>query len=171
MTKMYRITPLEKKNVENVIDVYQTLPDGTVRGFTVSEWFRWGQGFRNIEEPITQRDLTHNGGLRFEHSLGWGSELDDLCSVYVEFQGEFTDQEKQYITDLVEYETQDEQGLNGTQWLFDGEHDWLVDDDYVLIHGPIQIDIIEEDQYNQVLETGIDPAPDAVASNAWPFPT
>ena len=170
MSKMYRITPLEKKNVENVIDVYQVLPDGSIRGFTVSEWWRWGQGFRDIDDPITQCDISHNGGIRFAPNAGWGSELDDLCSVYVEFQGEFTAAEQQEITDLVEYETTDSEGRNGTQWIFDGDHSWLVEEDYVLIHGPVQIDIVNEDSYNETLESDIDPTPDPAVQTTWPFP-
>jgi len=29
MNKLYRITPLEKKNVEYFVDVFEKLPDGT----------------------------------------------------------------------------------------------------------------------------------------------
>lgn len=168
MGKLYRIKPLEKKNVENVIEMYQVLPNGDTRGFTVSEWFRWGQGFRTLDEPIMQSDVDA-GELRFETFVGWGSELEDLCSVYVEFHGEFTEAEQEEITNLVEYETEDADGLQGTQWLFDGDHDWRVEDDYVLIHGPVEIDIVDEHSYNEVLESGIDPEPDAAVATDWPF--
>jgi hypothetical protein len=169
MTHFYRITPLEKKSIVNVIDMKQVLQDGSVRGFTVRELFRWGLGFRKMDDPITNWDI-ESGEIRFDPSLGWGSELDDLVSVSVEFDGEFTEQERQYITDLVEYETEDAEGLQGTQWLFDGDHDWRADDDYVVIIGPVQIDIVDDAHYNEVLESGITPQVNDVATATdWPF--
>ena len=41
MEKLYRITPLEKKNVEYFVDVFERLDDGSIRGFEVTEVWRW----------------------------------------------------------------------------------------------------------------------------------
>jgi hypothetical protein len=52
VTKLYRITPLEKKSVIAFYDVFERLADGSTRGWTVEETWRWGQGFRGLDEEV-----------------------------------------------------------------------------------------------------------------------
>ena len=84
MEKLYRITPLEKKSVEYFVDVFERLPDGTIRGFDVTEVWRWGFGFREEDEPVQEWEVGSNG-VHCRPQIGWGCELDDLCGVYVNF--------------------------------------------------------------------------------------
>jgi hypothetical protein len=168
MSKLFRITPLEKKNIEYYTDVYEQLPDGNIRGFEVTEVYRWGQGFREIEQEVYSTELDR---VRCEPDVGWGCELDDLCAVHVNFTDGFTDAEKAEIEARTSGELEDEEGRWGTAWLFDGEHNWQIEDNCVYILGPVQIDIVDETQYNQVLEHNV-PATDLGSANtaAWPFP-
>lgn len=166
MSQLFRITPLEKKNIEFYVDVYESLPNGDIRGFIVSEWYRWGQGFRELDNPV----LDHGNGVNSIYcstNIGWGCELDDLCSVYVEFQGEFTDDEKEEIEKRCRGDLEDEDGRWGTAWLFDGDHNWQVEDDGVLIYGPVKIDLVDEDAYNEVIKEDI--GMEKYQPTAWPF--
>ena len=44
MTQMYRIRPKDKKSVEVFYDVYRKDEHGNIRGWSVTETYRWGQG-------------------------------------------------------------------------------------------------------------------------------
>jgi len=137
-----RIHPLEKKSVDYLVEMFQKTPEGNVRGFDVTETYRWGQGFVPEEdmdwveeEEVAVCDPQH----------GWGAELDDLIAVSVEFHGEFDSEERDYIEQLCTRETEDADGLTGLEWIFGGEHDWEVDMEQILIRAPFVIDKGEED--------------------------
>ena len=83
MEKLYRITPLEKKSMEYFVDVFERLPDGRIRGFDVTEIWRWGYGFREEDEPVWRFEA--EGRVNCRPEVGWGCELDDLIAVYVNF--------------------------------------------------------------------------------------
>jgi hypothetical protein len=164
MAKVYRVTPLEKKNVVVTYDVFEEGPDLSVRGWSVEETYRWGIGFRSIEDSISEWELGNNG-IHCDLSAGYGSELDDLCACYFEFGDGFTDEEKQEIEDAWHE--------GGAGWLYDGEHNWQVDYDSLLILGPVKIDIVDDDT-GEVIEENIKPEPSPqlnTSSAAWPFPT
>ena len=156
MAQLYRITPLEKKSVEYFVDVFQHLPDGTIRGFDVTEVWRWGYGFREHDEPVYDSETDR---VRCDPQVGWGCELDDLCGVYVNFSDGFTDDEKAEIESILRWEREDEDGRCGTGWIYDGDHEWQVEEDCVYILGPVKIDLVDEDGYGDsaVLESNISP--------------
>ena len=175
--QLYRIIPLEKKSVEYFVDVFQRLPDGRIRGFDVTEIWRWGQGFREMDDPVWRFEA--EGGVNCQPEVGWGCELDDLCGVYVEFgcwdqdgnvwEDGFTEEEKAEIEALCRGEQQDEEGRWGTAWIYDGDHSWEIEDDHVRILGPVQIDIVDSD--GAVVEENVAPYEQESTSNEWPFPT
>lgn len=166
MSKLFRILPVDKKSVEAFYDVYESLPDGSVRGFCVTETYRWGQGFRSIDDPVYAHEAKER--VRCNPIDGWGAELDDLCAVYFEFNGEFTEEEQEEIKRLWD---EGVDGQYGAGWLFDGEHNWEVEDDCIYIIGPVKIDIVDEDVYNEIIEENVQPAVMAISSaaTAWPF--
>lgn len=158
MEKLYRITPLEKKSVQYFVDVFERRPDGTIRGFDVTEVWRWGVAFREEDEPVQTWEIGHHGVI-CRPQIGWGCELDDLCAVYVNFTDGFTDEEKAEIEALLRWETEDEEGRCGTGWLYDGDHNWQLEDDHVCIVGPVQIDLVDADGYGDtaIIESNIAP--------------
>jgi hypothetical protein len=159
MTILYRIKPQDKKSVEAFYDVYKTMPDGTIRGWSVTELYRWGQGFVESEDELPNSDDRYHC---VDPTIGWGTELDDLCAVDFEFDDSFTDEEK------AEIEQAWEDG--GAGWLFDGEHDWEVEEDTVTILGPFVVDKVDEDVYNVSIEAvELQPRKPFVATTAWPF--
>lgn len=165
MAKLYRITPLEKKSVEYFVDVYSRDDEGNVRGWSVTETYRWGQGFRELDNYVSEHEVDH---VSCDPQLGWGCELDDLCAVYFEFDDSFSEEEQEEIK--AHWDESDEEGRYGTAWLYDGEHDWQIDYDSVNILGPVKIDIIDEDEYNVIVEENIKPIK-VETSSGWPFPT
>ena len=157
MSNLYRITPLEKKSVEYFVDVFERMPDGSIRGFDVTEYWRWGQGWREEDDPVWKSELKQT---YCNPQTGWGCELDDLCGVYVNFGEGFTEEEKEEITAILQWEQTDEDGRCGTAWLYDGDHNWEIEDDHVSIIGPFKIDLCNED--GEVIQEDVEPFdPDA----------
>lgn len=166
MTRLYRIRPLEKKNVEYFVDVFERMPDGRIRGFDVTEVWRWGYGFREEHDPVWTSETDR---VRCDPQIGWGCELDDLISVYVDYgcwdmQGNsytdgFTEEEKDQIESILRGERQDEEGRWGTAWIYDGDHKWEIEEDCVYILGPVQIDLVDESGYGDsaIIESNVKP--------------
>lgn len=157
MEKLYRITPLEKKSVEYFVDVFERLPDGTIRGFDVTEVWRWGQAFREEDDLPWKFEAQSHICCRPE--IGWGCELDDLCAVYVNFSDGFTDLEKKDIEAILRGEKEDDDGRWGTAWLYDGDHNWEIEDDHVAILGPVKIDLVDANGYGDsaILKENVEP--------------
>ena len=154
MKKLWRITPLHKKSIDYFIDVYEEREDGTIRGFDVTFCYRWGQGFRNEDNPPVrweaEQDIFYT-----DPGIGWGCELDDLCAVHINFGDGFSEEEKAEIEALCNGESEDEEGRWGETWLFDGDHNWQIEEDILYIHKPFKIDLVHETEYNVVLEENV----------------
>lgn len=167
MAKLYRITPTDKKSIYAVYDVYKVDENDNVRGFIVRELYRWGQGFRELDEPIYAEDTV----VITNTNIGWGSELDDGIAIDFEFDDTFTDEEKEEVENLwCNGDPNDEDGRVGAAWLYDYS-DWQIEDDYIEIHGPFKVDIIDEDQYNEAIEENVklESRPKLNKDSSWPF--
>lgn len=162
MSQIYRIRPKDKKSVEVFYDVYRKDEHGNIRGWSVTELYRWGQGFVENEDELPFSDDRYHC---VDPQIGWGCELDDLCAVDFEFDESFTDEEKEEIEQLWED--------GGAGWLYAGAHDWQIEEDSTTILGPFVVDKIEETEYNKVIEENIElkPRPAFVGTSAWPFST
>lgn len=162
MERLYRITPLEKKSVEYFVDVYETMPDGRIRGFDVTETWRWGYGFREMDNEVSQfeADPERMHGAHCDPQVGWGCELEDLVHVQVNFTDGFTEEEKAEIEVRLRWEKEDDEGRCGTGWIYDGNHHWQIEEDHVRILPPFRIDIVDADGYGEtaVLESDVQPA-------------
>ena len=112
--------------------------DGTISWVNIDDHYRWGQGF--VEEDM-DCNLPIEGDLQAyaRTDCGWGSELDDQHACWFEYSDDFTDEQKE------EFETSYHEG--GAGWLFDGEHDWQVEDDYLVIDAPYQVSLCDENGY------------------------
>jgi len=170
MTKVYCITPLEKKNVEILYEIFERKEDGTVRNWSIEELYRWGIGFRSEDSPVSEWEIK-SSSIHCELDVGYGSELDDLIYVNFEFDEDFSEEEKEELTKQW-YD-------GGASWLYDGEHDWEVDFDNLTIYGPVKIDLID-DITLEVFEEDIKPISEGSPMNwqtvsdqeasVWPFP-
>ena len=159
MAILYRIKPQDKKSIEAYYDVFSKDEQGNIRGWSVTETYRWGQGFVEDESELPFSDDKEH---IVDSEIGWGCELDDLCACWFEFDDSFTDEEK------AEIEQAWEDG--GAGWLYDSEHKWEVDYESITILGPYIVDKVDEDVYNVSIETiELKPRPPFVATTAWPF--
>jgi hypothetical protein len=159
MAILYRIKPSDKKSVEAYYDVFSKDEQGNIRGWSVTELYRWGQGFVEDESELPFSDDRYHS---VDPTIGWGCELEDLCAVDFEFDDSFTEEEKEEIEQLWED--------GGAGWLYDGEHKWEVEEDTITILGPFVVDKIDEDVYNESIETiELKQRPPFVATTAWPF--
>ena len=163
---LYRIKPVDKKSIYMVYECYKEV-DGKIRWFNVRELYRWGQGFRELDNPVYKEDTT----LYIDPNIGWGCELDDTISIDFEFDDDLTDEEKEEIERL--YCEGDEDGRSYAAWLYDGDHDWEIEEDSITIYGPFEVDKITYSDYNIVSEERIElkPRPPLDPNSAWPFAT
>lgn len=151
MAKLYRITPLEKKSINVIFEFYHVDENDNLRWFNVKELYRWGVGFRELDFPVYAEDKV----ISVDVNLGWGSDLDDLIAVDFEFDDSFTDKEKETIENCwCNGDSNDEYNRTGQAWAMDYA-DYELEDEYVEIIGPVKVDIIDEDEYNKVLEENI----------------
>ena len=159
MAILYRIKPSDKKSVEAYYDVFSKDEQGNIRSWSVTELYRWGQGFVEDESELPFSDDRYHS---VDPTIGWGCELEDLCAVDFEFDDSFTEEEKEEIEQLW--------ADGGAGWLYDGDHNWEVEEDTITILGPFVVDKIDEDVYNVSIETvELKPRPPFVATTAWPF--
>jgi hypothetical protein len=158
MTTVYRIKPLEKKRISATYEMFRENADGSTSWFNVEDTYRWGQGF--IEEDMDCNLPYKDDKIAYcKNNCGWGAELEDGIACSFEYSDDLTDDEKQAIEDAY-YE-------GGASWIYDGEHEWQVEDDAILIIAPFQVDLCDDDgtvvQENIELKDRPDPR------TSWPF--
>lgn len=171
MSELYLIKPVDKKSIEYFMDVYRINADESISGWTVTETYRWGQGFRDLDDPVWDYEKDH---VRCNPGIGWGAELDDCCARFFEWTDDISQEERDYIELM--FEVGDNEGRFGSGWVFDGEHDWQVEEDCVYVIGPVKIDLVDETTYNTI-EENVPPYEDDkpggsnIKLTEWPFPT
>lgn len=158
MSRVYLIKPLEKKSIQWCAEMYRQNDDGSISWFNMTETYRWGQGF--IEEDMDCNLPWEGDDIAYcKNDCGWGSEFEDSTYIEWEFSDDLLESDQQDIKDAY-YE-------GGAGWLFDGEHDWGVEDDYVIVYAPYQISLCDED--GTVIKEQVKLKKRPVPSNEWPF--
>jgi len=169
MSRVYLIKPLHKKSVVWCVEMFRENKDGSISWFNMSETYRWGQGF--IEEDM-DCNLPYEGDnvAYAKNDCGWGSEFDDSCAIEWEFSDDLTPEDREHIEKCYYNGNPDDENcpdIGGAAWLFDGTHDWQVEDDYIMIYGPYEVSLCDEDgtviEENVKLRTKPDP------NTSWPF--
>ena len=135
----YRVTPLEKKSIEVFYELFREDPDtGVVQWMNISELFRWGQAFieddKDANLPYDDDDAVYCFSDQGEFE---GCEFEDSISVNFEFDETITEEEQEEIKNNY-YE-------NGAGWVFEGDHNWQIEDDYVSVYSPFKIEYCEPD--------------------------
>ena len=108
MAILYRIKPVDKKSIEAFYDVYSKDEQGNIRSWSVTEMYRWGQGFVETKDELPYSDDKYHA---VDPQIGWGCELEDLCAVDFEFDESFTDKEKEEIVKILKDEPSTEPHL------------------------------------------------------------
>lgn len=170
MSNVYLIKPLHKKSICWHVEMFRENADGSISWVNIDDHYRWGQGF--VEEDM-DCNLPIEGDLQAhaKNDCGWGSELDDQHACWFEYSDDFTDEQKE------EFETSYHEG--GAGWLFDGEHDWQVEDDYLVIDAPYQVSLCKDDgtvieenvklRTREELEEAAKKWREENKNNQWPF--
>lgn len=154
MSKVYRVTPLESKSIEFFIDVYECLDDGSTRGFDAHFYYRTGVAYR--EENDAPWAFEVEQGVHCDPEDGFGAELDGLYDVKISFGENFTEEEMQEIRAYCSGEKADDDGLSFEAWIFDGNHNFEIEEEKIYIYKPVKIDLLDAES-GEVLEENIDP--------------
>jgi hypothetical protein len=135
----YRITPLEKKSIEVFYELYRQDPEtGDIQWVNINELYRFGQAFIAEDMDVNlPRKGDKQAYCKMEEGEYEGCEFDDSIAVTFEFSDNFPDSEKAAIEESY-YES-------GASWIYDGDHEWEIEDDYVVVYGPFKVELCEED--------------------------
>lgn len=139
----YRITPLEKKSIRIVYEMYRENNDGSISWFNVEDHYRWGVGF--IEEDMDcniEKDRTRSQYCKAEAGEYEGCDFDDQVACWFEFSDDISEEEQEEIKG--NYLEGSDDGLMGAGWIFDGDHDWQEEDSYVIVDAPYKVELCEE---------------------------
>ena len=172
MSKVYLIKPLHKKSICWHVEMFRDNADGSISWFNIDDHYRWGQGF--VEEDM-DCNLPWEGDVQAhaKTDCGWGAELDDQHSCWFEFSDDITEEEQERIKKCyLDGDGDEEWERAGAAWLYEGDHEWQFEDDYLVIDAPYQVSLCEDD--GTVIEENVKlkPRPSVPGgSNAWPFPT
>ena len=132
----YRITPLEKKSIFIVYEMFRENDDGTISWFNVEDHYRWGQGFiaEDMEVNLSGGPQQHCKADEGEYE---GCEFDDQVACWFEFSDDVDELEQEAIKEAY-YD-------GGAGWLYDDPtHTWQEEDSYVVVLGPYKIELCEE---------------------------
>jgi hypothetical protein len=167
MARVYRIKPLEKKSITWEVEMYRKNADDTISWFNVYDTYRWGQGF--IDEDLSCNLPYEGDPVAYARvDSGFGADFDDQCSVWFEFSDDLTEDEQANIEKCyLDGDGDEEWERSGAAWLFDAEHEWQLEDDYVTIRAPYQVDLCDED--GTVVEENIKLAARPDPNTSWPF--
>ena len=160
MANVYCIKPLEKKSISWRVEMFRENSDGSISWFNMEELYRWGQGF--IEEDL-DCNLPWKGdnSAHCRTDAGWGCEFEDSISIDWEFSEDIPELEQQEIKESY-YE-------GGAAWLFDGEHDWQTEDDYVIVLAPFSVDYASDNGDIITENVELKERPPLDPNAAWPF--
>jgi hypothetical protein len=178
MSHVYLIKPLHKKSICWHIEMFRDNADGSISWFNIDDHYRWGQGF--VEEDM-DCNLPLEGDLQAHAKMdcGWGAELDDQHACWFEFSDDITEEEQERIKKCyLEGDGDLEWERAGAAWLYEGNHEWQFEDDYLVIDAPYQVSLCEDDgtviEENVKLRTREELAEAAKKwqesnTNKWPF--
>ena len=160
MANVYCIKPLEKKSISWRVEMYRENEDGSISWFNIEELYRWGQGF--IEEDLDCNLPWKGDNSAFcKTDVGWGCEFEDSINIDWEFSDDISELEQQEIKESY-YE-------GGASWLFDGEHDWQIEDDYVIVLAPFSVDYASDNGDIITENVELKDRPPLDPNAAWPF--
>lgn len=142
MTNFYMITPLEKKSIKLIADMYREV-DGEQQGFQIHDTYRWGRGFLADDElPARGEDQ-----IMCSAEMDLDYDLDDRVALWIDAEDDDTAALQEEI--LQAYRD------GGVQWLYENEDDWQIESLDLEITGPYRIDLVD-DQGN-ILQENVQP--------------
>lgn len=171
MSNVYCIKPLEKKSISWRVEMYRKNKDGSISWFNIEELFRWGQGF--IEEDL-DCNLPWKGDTTADckTDVGWGCDFEDSINIDWEFSDDLSEEEREHIKQCYYEGDPDDENvpdMGNAAWLFDGSHDWQVEDDYVIVLAPFKVDYATSNGDIITENVELKERPPMNPSAAWPW--
>jgi len=153
---LVRLTPLSKKSITQMIQLYNVPVNKPGHRFVeVRETYRWGVGYHEGEVLSWPALLMpQNGQTYCDPEVGYGSELDDLCAVWFDYEGEWTDEQKEEFEDRwYNGDPNDDDGRSGLGWVHDYQEEWQVEDEQIIIDGEVEdikYDVIHRNDFTKI---------------------
>lgn len=147
MSKTFRVSTVEKKSIGS-IETFEKVIDGVTYRADLENWYRWGyaiiSGVDN-EEDLKQHDPLEITGYEIEDQ-----DFEDGVAAYWHFSSNVTDEVKEEVERLW-----DEEGYYALE-----EAGWSHVDTETFFHGPLEIELVSEEEDEQTDES---------PKSAWPF--
>ena len=140
----YRITPLEKKSIKVFFELYRQNPKtGEVSWLNINETYRRGRAFIAEDMDVNlPKKRDKKAYCQIDEGEYEGCEFEERISVFFEFSDDISEEEQEEIREAY-YE-----GSMG--WIYDGDHEWELEDDYVVVYGPYTVELC--DQEGQIIK-------------------
>lgn len=135
----YRITPLEKKSIELVFELYRQDPEtGIVQWMNINDSYRWGKAFiaEDMDINLPRKDSTQ-AYCKIDAGENESCDFEDSVMVEFDFSDDISEEEQQELKEAY-YN-------GGAGWVYDGDHDWEIEDDYVIVYAPFTVEFCNED--------------------------
>lgn len=140
----YKITPLEKKSISITYEMFRENADGTISWFNVEDHYRWGAGFIAEDMDVNlEHDQARSQHCKAEYGEYEGCEFDDQVACWFEFSDDIGEEEQEEIKRM--YLEGDDDGRGGAGWIHEGDHEWQIEDDYVIVMPPYKVELCEAD--------------------------
>jgi len=145
-----RITPLHKKSITQMVQLYDIPNDPNQKFVEINETYRWGYGYKEGDDMNYEHNWKGDT-IWCDSTIGHGAELDDLCSVFFDYEGPWTDEEKEEFEDRwYNGDPEDNDGRSGMGWLYDYQDKWQIEDEQLIINGPFKFDVMDAKEYNKI---------------------
>jgi len=151
-----RLTPLSKKSITQMIQLYNVpINEPGHRFVEVRETYRWGCGFREGDDLNWPSLLMpQNGITHCDPYVGHGNELDDLCGIWFDYDGDWTDEQKEdFEQKWYNGDDADDDGRSGLGWVHDYQEEWQVEDEQIIIDGEVEdikYDVIHRNDFTKI---------------------
>lgn len=148
---LVRVTPKDKKSIIQEVQLYNVPNNQPGHRFViVQEHYRWGYGYREGDDmniPLTWR----SDRMYFDNTVGHGAELDDLCLVTFDYDGDWTDEQKEDFEDKWHNgDPDDDDKRSGLGWVYDYQNTWKIEEENLIIIGPFKFDVVDKSEYNKI---------------------
>ena len=146
-----RLKPLDKKSVVQMIQLYNVpYTEPGHRSVEVRETYRWGYGYMEGDN-LNWSHSFQGDEFYCDPNEGHGAELDDLCAIDFNFEGDWTEAEQADFEDKwYNGDPNDDDGRSGLAWIHDYQEEWKIEDEAIIVLGPVQFDVIDRNNYDKI---------------------
>lgn len=139
----YKFTPVANKHIDVVLEMYRKNKNGTISNVDVREVWSAGVGFLECEdEAIKTWEEERVYTVDNYSGENEGCEFEGLVDVEFDFSDDVSQKERDKF--IKAYYDGDKQGRSGASFLYEGQHEWSIEVDYVEVFSPARIELCDE---------------------------